>query len=87
FRRPLFKDELKKYAAAIIDPPRSGAEAQVEQICNSKINQVVYISCNASSFARDAEKLIKSGFKIKHLVAIDQFKYSAHLELVAHLVR
>ncbi len=87
FRRPLFKDELNKFAAAIIDPPRAGAEAQVKQLCDSKINQIVYISCNANSFGRDAKKLIAAGFKIEHLAAIDQFKYSSHLELVAYLTR
>lgn len=87
YRRPLFKDELNKYAAAIIDPPRAGAEAQVEQICDSKISDVVYISCSPNSFARDAKKLIEAGFEIKYLAAIDQFKYSAHLEIVAHLSR
>lgn len=87
YRRPLFKDELNKYAAAIIDPPRAGAAEQVKQICDSKINQVVYISCNAQSFAKDAENLLKAGFELKFIAAIDQFKYSSHLELVAHLVR
>lgn len=87
YRRPLFKDELNKYASAIIDPPRAGAEEQVKQICDSKISDVVYISCNPITFAKDAEKLIAAGFTIKHLAAIDQFKYAAHLELVAHLSR
>ncbi|MCJ8323116.1 MAG: class I SAM-dependent RNA methyltransferase [Rhizobiales bacterium] len=87
YRRPLFKDELNKYSAAIIDPPRAGAEAQIKQICDSKITDIVYISCNPSSFARDAKTLTNSGFRIEYLAAIDQFKYSAHLELVAHLVR
>lgn len=87
YRRPLFKDELNKYASAIIDPPRAGAQEQVKQICDSKIKDVVYISCNPISFAKDAEKLIAAGFEIKHLAAIDQFKYASHLELVAHLSR
>lgn len=87
YRRPLFKDELNKYASAIIDPPRAGAQEQIKQICDSKINNVVYISCNPNSFAQDAEKLLAAGFKIEYLTAIDQFKYAAHLELVAHLSR
>ncbi|MBL1242386.1 MAG: class I SAM-dependent RNA methyltransferase [OCS116 cluster bacterium] len=87
YRRPLFKDELNKYASAIIDPPRAGAEAQVKQICDSKITNIVYISCSPNSFARDAEKLIAAGFEIRHLAAIDQFKYAAHLEIVAYLSR
>lgn len=87
YRRPLFKDELNKYAAAIIDPPRAGAQEQVKQLCDSKVKDIVYISCSPKSFARDAEKLIEAGFEIKHLAAIDQFKYAAHLELVAHFSR
>lgn len=87
FQRPLFKDELNKYSAAIIDPPRAGATAQITQICNSELRDVVYISCNPSTFARDASAMIKAGFVIEYLVAIDQFKYSSHLELVAHMRR
>ncbi|PCI89019.1 MAG: hypothetical protein COB24_00640 [Hyphomicrobiales bacterium] len=87
YRRPLFKDELNKYTSAIIDPPRAGAQAQIKQICDSKITNIVYISCSPNSFARDAETLIAAGFEIKYLAAIDQFKYSAHLEIVAHLTR
>lgn len=87
FRRPLFKDELNKYTSAIIDPPRAGAEAQIEQICDSKISNLVYISCSPASFARDAQQLMKAGFAIEYLAAIDQFKYSSHLEIVAHLKR
>ena len=66
YRRPLFKDELNKYTSAIIDPPRAGAEAQVEQICDSKITNIVYISCSPNSFARDAKALIEAGFEIKY---------------------
>lgn len=51
------------------------------------LNNLVYISCSPTSFARDAQKLMAAGFAIEYLAAIDQFKYSSHLEIVAHLKR
>ena len=52
FRRPLQPDELRKFDAAIIDPPRAGAEAQIDELSASDINLIAYVSCNPTTFAR-----------------------------------
>ncbi len=83
FRRPLMPDELSKFQAVVIDPPRAGAEAQIAELCQSDIPVVAYVSCSPTSFARDARRLLDSGFDMGPVQVVDQFRWSAHVELVA----
>jgi 23S rRNA (uracil1939-C5)-methyltransferase len=82
FRRPLLALELDRFDAVVLDPPRAGAEAQARQIAESKLPLVAYVSCDPGSFARDAGILIGAGFGLERVTPVDQFKYSAHVELV-----
>ncbi|KRA96516.1 hypothetical protein ASD83_15530 [Devosia sp. Root685] len=82
FREPLTRFELP-YDAVVLDPPRAGAEAQVKEIAASKLKHVVMIACDAKSFARDAALLVKAGFVLSDLMAVDQFTYSTHIEIAA----
>ena len=82
FDAPMTPNELANFDAAIVDPPRSGAAAQCQMLGQSKISTVAMISCNPSSFARDAAILSDAGFKINWLQVIDQFRFSNHLEVV-----
>src|SRR5690606_7551186 len=50
FRRPLMKDELNRFDAAVIDPPRAGAEAQSRQLAASSVKRIAMVSCNAGTF-------------------------------------
>ena len=79
--------ELKPYAAAIVDPPRAGADGQVKALAKSKVGTVVMVSCNPGTLARDLRTLIDGGYRLKSVVPIDQFLYSAHVEVVAVLRR
>ena len=83
FRRPLMPDELNRFDAIIIDPPRAGAEAQIIEIAKSTVETIAMVSCNPVSFARDAEILIKAGYQMKNLRMIDQFRWSSHVEISA----
>ncbi len=87
FRNPLLPDELRKFDAVVVDPPRAGAQAQVAEIARSDVSCVAYVSCNPVSFARDAAQLEANGFDLRRVVVIDQFRWSTHVELVAELVR
>jgi len=87
FREPLVPNEMKELDAAVFDPPRAGAEAQARQLARSKVKTVVAVSCDAGSFARDAEILIGGGYALKGVTAVDQFKYSSHVEVVARFTR
>jgi 23S rRNA (uracil1939-C5)-methyltransferase len=83
FRRPLRADELAAFDAALIDPPRAGAIEQARALAASTVPLVASISCNAATFARDARILIDGGFQIGSVIPLDQFRFSAHVEIAA----
>jgi len=87
FRNPLLADELGRFSAVLLDPPRAGAREQVERIADSSVERVVYISCNPSSWARDAQMLVEAGFTLKELRPVGQFRWSTHVELASLFVR
>lgn len=87
FRKPLEPYELDRFEAAVLDPPRAGAKAQIAQIAASNLTRVVYVSCNPSSWARDAATLTAAGFKLEKLRPVGQFRWSTHVELVSLFVR
>ena len=83
FRQPLLPDELTRFDAAVIDPPRAGAQAQIAELCQTGIPRIAYVSCNPTSFARDAAALIAAGYALGPATVVDQFRWSTHVELVA----
>jgi 23S rRNA (uracil1939-C5)-methyltransferase len=87
FRRPFVAQELARVDAVVFDPPRQGAETQARALAASKVPTIVAVSCNAATFARDAKILVDGGYRIASVTPVDQFRYSAHVEIVAHLVR
>lgn len=87
FRNPLGPIELNTFKAVILDPPREGAEAQCKAIAASKQETVVMLSCNPTSFARDAAILKNGGFSIVRLNVFDQFRFSTHVEIAGLFVR
>ncbi|MDE2445673.1 MAG: class I SAM-dependent RNA methyltransferase, partial [Alphaproteobacteria bacterium] len=87
FDNPMVPEELNVFDAVVFDPPRAGAEAQVRQLAKSKVKQIVAVACDAQTFARDAAILVKGGYTLAEVTPIDQFKYSAHVEVVASFKR
>ena len=87
FRRPLMPDELQKFDSIVIDPARAGAFAQCQEIAKSKIDKIAFVSCNPSTFARDAKILTDASFSLNWVQPIDQFLWSPHVELVAEFTR
>jgi len=83
FRRPLEPDELKGFDAAVIDPPRAGAEAQTQCLAQSGIPVIAAVSCNPVTFARDARVLTSAGYRLDWVQVVDQFRWSPHVELAA----
>ena len=79
--------ELAGYGAVVLDPPRAGAKAQVEALAASKVPVVAYVSCNPSTFARDAATLVRGGYALTEVRPIGQFRWSTHEELAARFVR
>lgn len=87
FRRPLVAQELRDIDAVVFDPPRQGAQAQVERLATSKVPLIVAVSCNVQTFARDAKILIDGGYRMDSVTPVDQFRHTPHIELVARFRR
>jgi 23S rRNA (uracil1939-C5)-methyltransferase len=81
-RRPLSSLDLNKFEAVVIDPPRAGAAAQMEDIAWSDVPTVASVSCNPATFARDARILIGGGYRLESVTPLDQFLWSPHIEMV-----
>ncbi|MEI6557119.1 MAG: class I SAM-dependent RNA methyltransferase [Rhodospirillaceae bacterium] len=82
-REPLSAPELAQFSAVVFDPPRAGAAAQAAALAASAVPVVVAVSCNPATFARDARLLAGGGYRLTGALAVDQFLWSAHVELVA----
>jgi 23S rRNA (uracil1939-C5)-methyltransferase len=87
FRRPYVASELARAEAVVFDPPRQGAETQARELAASKVPVVVAVSCNPTTFARDAAILVAGGYRLAEVTPVDQFRYSYHVEIVAKFVR
>lgn len=87
FRNPLDSAELNQFDTVLLDPPRAGAKEQIGAIAGSELERVIYISCNPSSWARDAARLQEQGFCLEALQPIGQFRWSTHVELASLFVR
>lgn len=82
YRRPVEAVEFEAGDVVVIDPPRDGAEAQMRTLAESPVRRIVAVSCNPASFSRDARILADAGFRLGAVLPVDQFAWSAHVELV-----
>ena len=87
FKNPLVAAELNRFDAVVFDPPRQGAQAQARELAASRVPVIVAVSCNPATLARDLRHLIDGGYRITAVTPVDQFRYSAHVEIVARLER
>ena len=87
FRRPLTPPELTRFDTVVFDPPRQGAQAQAHELAASAVARVIAVSCNPSTFARDAAILTGGGFRISDVTPVDQFRHTPHVEIVALFAR
>jgi 23S rRNA (uracil1939-C5)-methyltransferase len=70
--------------AVLLDPPRAGCFPQViESLNRFKPRALVYVSCNPSTFARDARLLVDGGYMLERVTPLDMFPQTAHIECVA----
>jgi 23S rRNA (uracil1939-C5)-methyltransferase len=87
FRDPLDARALGRFDGVVFDPPRAGAAAQAAEIARSGVAQVAAVSCNPESFARDARTLVDGGYRMLWARPVDQFRWSAHVEVTAAFAR
>lgn len=71
----------------IFDPPRKGIESKIlEEVAQQKIKEIIYISCNPSTFARDIKILNDYGYKLVEVQPVDMFPQTNHIELVGKII-
>ncbi len=80
-RQPLRAEELTRFDAVVIDPPRVGAPEQIANLALSDVPAIAYVSCNPATFARDARVLADAGLVPGTVQPVDQFLWSSHVEL------
>lgn len=83
FRNPMRADELRGFDGVVLDPPRAGAREQVAQLAQTGVPRIAYVSCNPSSWARDAKVLVEAGYRLAELRPVGQFRWSTHVELAS----
>lgn len=74
---------LQQANKVLLDPPRSGAFEVCKKLASSKVERVVYVSCNPETLARDAEILVASGYQFEGAGVIDMFPHTTHVESIA----
>ncbi|HEX8469107.1 MAG TPA: class I SAM-dependent RNA methyltransferase [Allosphingosinicella sp.] len=87
YRRPLDTGELDRFEAVVLDPPRAGAKEQVALLARSQVPRLAFVSCNPSTFARDAAALTEGGYRFDWIQPVGQFRWSTHVELVGAFSR
>ncbi len=71
------------YDKLVLDPPRSGAETCVKNIEVFQAKQIIYISCNPATLARDTGILLQKGYKLIKGGIMDMFPHTNHVESIA----
>jgi 23S rRNA (uracil1939-C5)-methyltransferase len=68
----------------LLDPPRAGCGVRTaERVAALRPTRLVYVSCNPSTFAREAAVFLKAGYAMTDLTLVDQFPNTHHIETVA----
>ncbi len=78
----------EKIDSIIFDPPRKGIdELSLLKTSEAGIKEIIYISCNPSTFARDAEILNKQGYTLEKVQPVDMFPGTSHTEVVGRFIK
>ncbi len=79
---------MRNTCTVLVDPPRKGlAPGLISRLSHPMVKKLLYVSCNADSFARDAQMLRRSGYVLKRVRPIDLFPQTSHVELVSYFER
>lgn len=79
----IYRKFPKYIHGVLLDPPRAGAKGVIEHLAGLKPAQILYVSCDPATFARDAKLLIEGGYRIKKIGVLDMFPQTMHVETMA----
>lgn len=82
-QHPEFNDKI---GTIVLDPPRAGiAPKSLQKVIALSADNIVYVSCNPATLARDIKTLNASGYDLKKYSLVDQFPHTSHIEAIALL--
>ena len=86
---PTRRDETTGADLLIIDPPRAGMHpSALPNILKFRTQQMIYVSCNPATLARDLEYILaNSTYKIEKVQAVDMFPHTHHIETIVSLIQ
>ncbi|GGD49989.1 23S rRNA (uracil(1939)-C(5))-methyltransferase RlmD [Lacimicrobium alkaliphilum] len=79
--------QLGQVDKVLLDPARAGAAAVIPWLNKLNPAQILYVSCNPATFARDMEQLVENGWRVNKIGLMDMFPNTAHTELMALFTR
>ncbi len=83
-----FPEYQGKIKTIILDPPRAGiAPKTLKKVIALGAKNIVYISCNPATQARDANEMISEGYVLDKISLVDQFPHTGHIEAIARFTR
>jgi len=83
-----FAEALQQpWDTVLLDPPRAGAKAILGDLAQCEARQILYVSCDPATLARDLRALTAQGWRLARCVAVDLFPHTAHIESVCRLER
>jgi len=81
-------ERMPRVDFVFLDPPRSGAKRNViDAIATRAGSMVCFLACDPVTFARDASRLIASGWRLASLDLLDLFPNTHHVETLASFER
>lgn len=82
-------DEVQeKPDVIVLDPPRDGIHPKaLPKILAYGVERIVYISCKATSLARDLPAFLSAGYRVERACCVDQFSQTVHVEVCVELCR
>ena len=76
--------EKREFDIIILDPPRKGcSEKSLDEAYRLTKNDIIYVSCNPATLARDLKYLLNKGCKIESVQPVDMFCHTYHVENIA----
>ena len=83
-----YRLENRKFDRIILDPPRAGLHPKViRDTLLLGAEKITYVSCNPTTFARDAKLIAEGGYQLKRVIPVDMYPHTFHVELVGLLER
>lgn len=85
---PALAPQLTQPIHMIVDPPRAGIDKHaLDAILQINPQVIAYVSCDPSTLARDAARLIKGGYTLQHVTPFDLFPQTYHIESISIFTR